>query len=142
MDPTQLQQGAQQGGSAAAGMAGRGAPPGGIAAMGGRGGILPGGPTTTIVLVAIFAVTLIVMAIAFYKLYQKAGFSGAIGLLAVVPVINLGVALYLAFAEWPVVAELAQVKLVAASGGQPTAAASPTTATASEGAEPAIPLTT
>jgi ABC-type spermidine/putrescine transport system permease subunit II len=60
-------------------------------------------------------VTLIVLAIAFYRLYQKAGFSGAIGLLMLVPVVNLGVALYLAFAEWPVLTELARVKLLAAS---------------------------
>ena len=93
----------------------QGGPPGGISGTGGRGGLLPGGPFASIFLVALFAVTLIVLAIAFYRLYQKAGFSGAIGLLMLVPVVNLGVALYLAFAEWPVLAELARVKLLAAS---------------------------
>ena len=83
--------------------------------MGGRGGLLPGGPLASIFLVALFAVTLIILAIAFYRLYEKAGFSGALGLLMLVPVVNLGVALYLAFAEWPVLAELARVKLLAAS---------------------------
>jgi len=83
--------------------------------MGGRGGFLPGGPLASIFLVALFAVTLIILAIAFYRLYEKAGFSGALGLLMLVPVVNLGVALYLAFAEWPVLAELARVKLLAAS---------------------------
>jgi uncharacterized membrane protein YhaH (DUF805 family) len=83
--------------------------------MGPRGGFLPGGPLASIFLVALFAATLIVLAIAFYRLYQKAGFSGAIGLLMLIPVVNLGVALYLAFAEWPVLAELARVKLLAAS---------------------------
>jgi ABC-type spermidine/putrescine transport system permease subunit II len=99
--------------------------------MGGRGGLLPGGPFASIFLVALFAVTLIVLAIAFYRLYQKAGFSGAIGLLMLVPVVNLGVALYLAFAEWPVMAELARVKLLAAS------AAFPATADAMRSAPPA-----
>ena len=93
----------------------QGGPPGGFSGMGPRGGFLPGGPLASIFVVALFAVTLIVLAIAFYRLYQKAGFSGAIGLLMLVPVVNLGVALYLAFAEWPVLAELARVKLLAAS---------------------------
>jgi ABC-type spermidine/putrescine transport system permease subunit II len=83
--------------------------------MGPRGGFLPGGPLASIFLLALFAATLIVLAIAFYRLYQKAGFSGAIGLLMLIPVVNLGVALYLAFAEWPVLAELARAKLLAAS---------------------------
>ena len=97
----------------------QGGPPGGISGMGGRGGLLPGGPFASIFLIAFFAVTLIILAIAFYRLYQKAGFSGAIGLLMLVPVVNLGVALYLAFAEWPVLAELARAKLVAASAAFP-----------------------
>ena len=97
----------------------QGGPPGGISGMGGRGGLLPGGPFASIFLIALFTVTLIVLAIAFYRLYQKAGFSGAIGLLMLVPVVNLAVALYLAFAEWPVLAELARVKLLAASAAAP-----------------------
>ena len=119
----------------------QGGPSGGISGMGPRGGFLPGGPLASIFVVALFAVTLIVLAIAFYRLYQKAGFSGAIGLLMLVPVVNLGVALYLAFAEWPVVAELAHVKLVAASA-QPAATAAPgIPATAADPTGPAVPLT-
>ena len=109
MNPTQQPpQGAQAGGPMAQGGIPGGGPRGGM-------GFLPGGPTTSIVLIALFAITLIVLAVAFYKLFQKAGLSGALGLLMLVPVVNLGVALYLAFAEWPVLAELARVKLVAAS---------------------------
>jgi hypothetical protein len=90
-----------------------GGPPGG---MGGRGGFwMLGGPMTNIVVFVLFAATLIVLAIVFYKLFTKAGFNGALGLLMLVPVVNLGVALYLAFAEWPVLAELGRVKLQAAS---------------------------
>jgi hypothetical protein len=123
----QLQQGAQ--GAMPQGIP-AGGPPGG---MGGPGasGFLPGGPTTTIVILALFAVTLIVLAIAFYKLFQKAGLNGALGLLMIVPVVNLGVALYLAFAEWPVMAELARQKLIAASAlGQGVAASSASAAEA------------
>jgi hypothetical protein len=107
----QLQQGAPGGMMPPGGMAG--GPPG----MGGRGGfmMLPGGPMTSIVVLVLFAVTLIVLAIVFYKLFTKAGFNGALGLLMLVPVVNLGVALYLAFAEWPVLAELGRAKLQAAS---------------------------
>jgi ABC-type spermidine/putrescine transport system permease subunit II len=105
--------------------------------MGGRGGFLPGGPVTSVALFALFAVTLVVLAIVFYKLYQKAGLSGPIGLLMLVPVVNLGVALYLAFAEWPVLAELDRVKLLAASGTvPPPAAPAPVDPT-----ESAVPLT-
>jgi hypothetical protein len=112
--------------------------------MGGRGGLLPGGPFASIFLIALFAVTLIVLAIAFYRLYQKAGFSGAIGLLMLVPVVNLGVALYLAFAEWPVLAELARVKLLAASAAatatpDPMRPATPSTYADANG--PAVPRT-
>ena len=105
------QQGAPQGGQMPQGGFGQGGPPGG-----GHGlGMLPGGPTTSIVLIALFVVTLIVLTIAFYRMFQKAGMAGALGLLMLIPVLNLGVALYLAFAEWPVLAELARVKLLAAS---------------------------
>jgi hypothetical protein len=126
MDSTQqLQQGAQgaQGGTAPQGGFPQGGPPGG---MGGRGGLgIIGGPIGTYVIIGVFIVTLIVLAIAFYKLYQKAGFSGAIGLLMLVPVVNLGVALYLAFAEWPVMAELTRMRLLAASAPVPVAPAEP-----------------
>ena len=112
--------------------------------MGGRGGFLPGGPLVSVFLVALFAVTLIILAIASYRLYQKAGFSGAIGLLMLVPVVNLGVALYLAFAEWPVLAELARVKLLAASAASaattdPMRPAPPSASTDVTG--PAVPRT-
>lgn len=93
----------------------QGGPPGGFGGRGGFG-LLPGGPIAEMVILALFVITLIVLAIAFYKLFQKAGLNGALGLLMLVPVVNLGVALYLAFAEWPVIAELARVKLALASG--------------------------
>jgi hypothetical protein len=117
----QLGQGAA-GGAAGAGGQGmpQGMPPGGMPQGGPPGahgafGFVPGGPIASMVILGIFVATLIVLAIVFFKLFQKAGFSGALGLLMLIPVVNLGVALYLAFAEWPVLAELARVKLLAAS---------------------------
>jgi len=78
-------------------------------------GFLPGGPIASIVVIALFALTLVVLAIAFYQLFRKAGFSGAMGLLMLVPIVNLVVALYLAFASWPVLAEIDCLRLQLAS---------------------------
>jgi hypothetical protein len=134
----QLQQGAQQGANGL----GRGNFPQGGPGGAGMGGLLPGGPVTSIVIVALFVITLIVLAVAFYKLFQKAGLSGAIGLLMLVPVVNLGIALYLAFTEWPVLTELARLKLVAAFPTSPAAATAPTVVAPADEDGPAIPLTT
>ena len=56
-------------------------------------------------LVVIFFVTLFVSvlpAIAFWRICSKAGFPGVLGLLMFVPIANVLLPLYLAFAEWPV----------------------------------------
>lgn len=123
MDGSQLGQGAP-GGMPQGGMPpnGMGGPPGG---PGGFLGFLPGGPITSVVILGLFVVTLVVLAVVFYKLFQKAGFAGVLGLLMLVPVVNLGVALYLAFAEWPVLTELSQLKLLAASTAPPATVATP-----------------
>lgn len=119
MNPSQMPQGAPggfQGGQMPPGGF-PGGPPGG---PGGRGmllGMLPGGPMTAMIIVGLYLVTLVVLAIVFFKLFEKAGFNGAMGLLMIVPVVNLGVALYLAFTQWPVLTELAQAKLQLASVG-------------------------
>jgi hypothetical protein len=54
----------------------------------------------------VFAVVMMVLpTIAFWKICAKAGFSGALGLLILVPVGNLILPLYLAFAKWPALKE-------------------------------------
>ena len=134
------QQGVPQGGQMPQGGFGQGGPPGGHGL-----GMLPGGPIASYVIVGLFVVTLIVLAIAFYKMFQKAGMAGGLGLLMLVPVVNLGVALYLAFAEWPVLAEVARLKLVAASVLPAPAASAPADsadAAPPAGAEPALPVGT
>jgi len=105
-------------------------------------GFLPGGPVASIVVIALFAITLVVLAIAFHRLFQKTGLNGALGLLMLVPVVNLGVALYLAFAEWPVIAELARLKLLAASLAVSPSIAPPAVGGAMEGPPPAEPAAT
>ncbi len=50
----------------------------------------------------VFGVTMLVLAIAFYQLYKKAGYNGLLGLLMLIPGVNLAMMLFLAFADWPV----------------------------------------
>jgi hypothetical protein len=51
-------------------------------------------------LVWVGVLTLIV--VAFWQIFQKSGHPGAMGLLMLIPFVNLGALLYLAFSEWPV----------------------------------------
>ncbi|HDZ39885.1 MAG TPA: hypothetical protein ENH62_16705 [Marinobacter sp.] len=44
------------------------------------------------------------------KLFSKAGYPWALGLLVLVPIANIVVAFYLAFADWPVLKELRQLR--------------------------------
>jgi hypothetical protein len=41
-----------------------------------------------------------------WKIFSKAGYSGALSLLLIIPIANLVVFLILAFGEWPILAEL------------------------------------
>jgi hypothetical protein len=62
--------------------------------------------------IAIF-VALIVIAVKLLiicKIFSKAGYSWALGLLMLVPIANIIMAFYLAFADWPVLKELRQLK--------------------------------
>jgi len=84
------------------------------------------GPWGGAAALALLVITYIVLAIAFWQFLKKAGLTPMIALLMLVPVVNLGVALWAAFAEWPVIQELSRIKLAAASadltsGLQPSA---------------------
>ena len=46
----------------------------------------------------------------FWRIFSKAGFSGWLSLLTLIPLVNIAVLLYLAFAEWPVHRELNLLK--------------------------------
>jgi uncharacterized membrane protein (DUF485 family) len=64
-------------------------------------------------MVFLFYVSLIVLAVKaliFCKIFSKAGYSWALGFLILVPIANIIMAFYLAFAEWPVQKELRQLK--------------------------------
>ncbi len=49
----------------------------------------------------------ILFIVAYWKIWSKAGFSGAWSLLMLIPLVNIIAFLYLAFAEWPVHRQLA-----------------------------------
>ena len=78
---------------------------------GGRGGAMsflgPGGGIIGIVLLVL---TYVVLAIAFWKFLSKTGLTPAIALLMLVPVVNLGVALWATFTEWPALAEVKRLR--------------------------------
>lgn len=52
----------------------------------------------------------VVIALPNWKIFSKAGFSGWWSLLMVVPVVNILLEYYLAFAEWPIHRELTNLK--------------------------------
>ena len=58
-----------------------------------------------IVLIISLVVT-IFFAIVYWKIFAKAGYSGAMGLLMFIPIANLIVLCVLAFGEWPIYKEL------------------------------------
>jgi hypothetical protein len=43
----------------------------------------------------------LIIVVPFWKIFQKAGFNGALALLMLIPFINIIMVFYLAFAEWP-----------------------------------------
>ena len=45
------------------------------------------------------------------KIFSKAGYCWALGLLIILPLVNIIMAFYLAFADWPVLKELRELKL-------------------------------
>ncbi len=51
-----------------------------------------------------------IKALIFCKIFSKAGYSWALGLLILVPIADIIMAFYLAFADWPVQKELCKLK--------------------------------
>lgn len=48
-----------------------------------------------------FIITGLIIIFPFWKIFQKAGFNGALGILMIIPFVNIVMIFYLAFAEWP-----------------------------------------
>lgn len=72
----------------------------------------------------VFVIVLVAfMIFVYYKIFQKTGNSGWLALLMLVPLVNLGLILYLAFSDWPVLRELrdlrARTGYIPPGGGYP-----------------------
>jgi hypothetical protein len=61
---------------------------------------MPGGYELLVILF-FYPALCIIPVIAFWKICAKAGFPGPLGLLMLVPIANIVLPLYLAFADWP-----------------------------------------
>jgi heme/copper-type cytochrome/quinol oxidase subunit 4 len=64
-----------------------------------------------IILIILFALILtVIQIVAFCKIFSKAGYSWALGLLIFVPIANIIMFLFLALADWPIQRELRSYK--------------------------------
>ena len=68
-----------------------------------------------VILCTMFVAFMVLIAVAiklliFCKIFSKAGYSWALGLLILVPVANIIAAFFLAFADWPIRKELRSLK--------------------------------
>lgn len=66
--------------------------------------------------VIIMLLMIVFAVIVWWKIFSKAGYSGAMGLLMFVPVANLIVLCILAFGEWPILRELSVLRQNQARG--------------------------
>jgi hypothetical protein len=58
-----------------------------------------------------FSVIMIIFAVViWWKIFSKAGYSGAMGLLMFIPIVNLIALLILAFGEWPIQREVQMLR--------------------------------
>jgi len=68
------------------------------------------GAIFTIFILFFALIITVIQIIAFCKIFSKAGFSWVLGLLMLVPIANIVMFFYLAFAEWPIQRELSSYK--------------------------------
>ncbi len=65
---------------------------------------MPGAYELIVILVVIpiaISVNVLLVVLPFWKICTKAGFPGALALLMIVPIANIVLPFYIAFAEWP-----------------------------------------
>lgn len=79
----------------------------------GLGAIIGG---ALIVWLIIMLAIIVFAVIIYWKIFSKAGYSGAMGLLMFVPIANIIALCVLAFGEWPIYRELNQLRQMAAAG--------------------------
>ena len=75
---------------------------------------------TTIILISIIVslVSIIFAVIVYWRIFAKAGYSGALSLLMFVPIANIVMLCVLAFAEWPIYKELNYLRQQVGRGPQ------------------------
>ncbi len=69
-----------------------------VGAMGALGGLLAGGIVMVLVMIVVMAVLPVIL---YWKIISKTGNAGPIALLMLIPLVNLIVIYWLAFADWP-----------------------------------------
>jgi heme/copper-type cytochrome/quinol oxidase subunit 2 len=61
-------------------------------------------------MVFVILISLVLTLIIWWKIFSKAGWPGALSLLLLVPVVNIIIPFYVAFATWPIQRELEALK--------------------------------
>jgi len=64
----------------------------------------------SMLIVFIVLVLIAIKLLIFCKIFSKAGYSWVLGLLIIIPIANVIMAFFLAFADWPVLRELRRLK--------------------------------
>jgi hypothetical protein len=78
-----------------------------------------GAPATIIIGSLIFSVVAIIFsAVVYWRIFSKAGYRGAMGLLMFIPIANIIVLCILAFGEWPIYRELKYLREQVVLGDQ------------------------
>lgn len=73
--------------------------------------LAPAAAALIVVIAVIFGLLMTVLQLVIAcKIFSKAGFSWAMGLLMLVPIANIIIIFYLAFADWPVQKELRELR--------------------------------
>lgn len=85
----------------------------------GTGTVNTGALTGIILSSVVFSLVAIIFAVVIYwRIFSKAGYSGALGLLMLVPIANIVMLCILAFGEWPIYKELSYLRQQAMRGLQ------------------------
>jgi len=67
-------------------------------------------------LIVILVVPGLFILLPFYKIFEKAGYPGIMGLAMIVPLVNVIMLFFLGFSEWPVLKELKGLRRTTTNG--------------------------
>ena len=74
-----------------------------------QGAIPAPDPIISLVMLALFIVIIAFVIVLWWRIFAKAGYHGALGLLMLVPIVNLVLMVILAFKEWPIQKKLREL---------------------------------